>query len=424
MRRELPDAPRGSEAPGTGMRLAFVTDCSSHQRWMAMLLLHSAGRVGQGDPITWLRWGCEPDRTRSREDEVRLLRRVYPAASLLDVGGRGALAPLDDSAAAVLRRDITWIKPFAFQAFLASPEIPNGTAVAMLDADFIFLSRLRVDDLAERSIRTVGEDSAEGPARVEGLRGVVQHYACCRNAGAPYIFTAGAWRALLPAYASLAGRATGSWGEEQEAFATAAAGAGVGFSVFDHFMVSDLDAKEAEGWRWVEECLGAAEASGSSCGPAGPRAAGVGAPAPRLPTFLHMVRPVNPEGGKATWQFSKYQVPPGWGRPEGEGILDCDMPLLAEPPAGPAGKTSHGKDRLASWMLRSIVAGVNGMLADVKRLKCPKGHNRAKALKIEADWRNSLLSDPAAAAPGAGADPDFVARCALALNCSRGQAPE
>lgn len=396
------------------MHLAFVTDCSSQQRWLAMLLLHSAGRVGQDDPITWVRWGCEAERLNGRKDEEQLLRRVYSRASLFDVDFASSNQPQEKL------RDISWIKPFGFQAFLSGPEISNATTVAMLDADFIFLDRLRVDDLAEHSIASLPRRPATGAGPVEGLHGVVQHYRCCDGAGAPYLFTAEAWRELLPGYAALAGEATGAWGEEQQAFATAAARAGVVFSVFDHFMVSDISEREQEGWRWVEEHLEAS--GGGSCGPPGRAAAGPGAArAPRLPTFLHVVRPWNPEGGNASWQFSKYQVPPGWGRPEGEGILDCDMPLLAEPPTGLVRSASGGTARLSSWALCGIIHSVNDMLADVKGLRCPHGGNLAKVLKIEANWHNSLLPGQSPAAPG-GVVAAFVARCALDLNCSRGSA--
>merc|ERR1719424_1962670 len=60
------------------MHLSFITDCSSHQAWMATALLHSAHRVGQTDPITWLRAHCPEARLRQREEKERLLRQLYP----------------------------------------------------------------------------------------------------------------------------------------------------------------------------------------------------------------------------------------------------------------------------------------------------------------------------------------------------------
>jgi hypothetical protein len=341
------------------------------------------------------------------------LARLYPSAS-----------PAGFFNASLLP-DRSWIKPFAFHAFLSGSEISNDTTVALLDPDFIFLERLRVDDLAEHGITPEGSRQPRA-VEVEGLHGVAQHYACCDGAGAPYMFTAKAWRELLPGYAALASEAKGHWGEEQKAFADAAKLANVTFSVFNHFMISAVGDR-LEGWRWVEEHLNASDRAGSTgdCGLPG-RAAAAG-PSARLPTFLHVVRPWNPDGGNTSWQFSKYQVPPGWNHPEGEGILDCDMPLLAEPPAGLVRSAPSGKARLSAWGLCGIIHSMNHMLADVKSRKCPNGGNLAKALKIEAGWKNRLVPVPPPepgllSSPSHSVDDAFVVECAVHLNCSRGPA--
>lgn len=409
------------------MHLSFITDCSSHQAWMATALLHSAHRVGQTDPITWLRAHCPEARLRQREEKERLLRQLYPQLRLLDVNISSDTP------------DISWIKPLAFQQLLADGGIGDDTVVAMLDADFLFMSRLRVDDLSENSIMSMGQRPANGSRAVHGMQGAVQHYECCGFAGAPYIFTARAWRALLPVYANLRlGASPTDWGSEQVAFTVAARHAGVSYMPFDHFMVSDLRVhlpypEEAhppdpdhghEGWTWVEKFMETEE--GDACGSRAARGGGPG----RLPTFLHTVRPWNPEQQDDSWQFSKYQVPPGWRHKDGEGILDCDMPLLAEPPAdyvravgetpqpnpNRAQRFAARRKRLEAWTLCGIIHGLNDMLMDVKKLKCTRGFNDHRALKIEGNWANRLMDSYVPE----GADAQGLHDCSVGLDCAKG----
>jgi hypothetical protein len=409
------------------MHLSFITDCSSHQAWMATALLHSARRVGQTDPITWLRAYCPDSRLRQRDEKERLLQQVYPQFRLLDVNVSSDTP------------DISWIKPLAFQQLLADSGIGDDTIVAMLDADFLFMSRLRVDDLSENSIMSMARRPAPGSRAVLGMRGAVQRYECCGFSGAPYIFTAKAWRALLPVYGNLRFEANPTdWGSEQVAFAVAAQRAGVSYMPFDHFMVSDLrvhlpypteehppdPTHGHEGWTWVEKFMETED--GDACGV---KAARGGGPR-RLPTFLHTVRPWNPERQEDSWQFSKYQVPPGWRRKDGEGILDCDMPLLAEPPADyvrAVGETPQPhpnrtqksvarRKRLEAWTLCGIIHGLNDMLIDVKKLKCSQGFNDHRALKIEGNWINRLVTPYAPE----GADNEGVRDCSVGLVCAKG----
>ncbi|CAK0872739.1 unnamed protein product [Prorocentrum cordatum] len=386
--------------------------------------------------LTWLRVHCSDARLGQREEKERLLQRVYPQLRLLDVN--------------VSREtpDISWIKPLAFQQLLGDSSkkkhssIGDDAVVAMLDADFLFMSKLRVDDLAENSLLSMGSRPAPGSRAVLGMQGVVQRYECRGFAGAPYIFTAKAWRALLPAYAGLRFEARpNDWGSEQNAWVIAAQLAGVRYMPFDHFMISDMrvhlpypteqhppdPTHGHEGWPWVERFM--ATEGGDAC------AARVGhGDAPRrLPTFLHTVRPWNPEQQNTSWQFSKYQVPPGWSRQDGEGILDCDMPLLAEPardyvrvvgetPLPHPNRTqvrAARRRRLEAWTMCGIIHGLNDMLMDVKKLKCPQGFNDRRALKIEGHWNNRLLEPYAPE----GGDAESVRRCSVGLTCTRGIAP-
>ncbi|CAK0872737.1 unnamed protein product [Prorocentrum cordatum] len=412
------------------MHLSFVTDCTSHQAWMATALLHSARRLGADHPHVAAR---------------ALLRRQARAA-----GGEGAASAAGVPAAAPPRRQRQ--PRDARHQLDQAPGVPaaprrhssigDDAVVAMLDADFLFMSKLRVDDLAENSLLSMGSRPAPGSRAVLGMQGVVQRYECRGFAGAPYIFTAKAWRALLPAYAGLRFEARpNDWGSEQNAWVIAAQLAGVRYMPFDHFMISDMrvhlpypteqhppdPTHGHEGWPWVERFM--ATEGGDAC------AARVGhGDAPRrLPTFLHTVRPWNPEQQNTSWQFSKYQVPPGWSRQDGEGILDCDMPLLAEPardyvrvvgetPLPHPNRTqvrAARRRRLEAWTMCGIIHGLNDMLMDVKKLKCPQGFNDRRALKIEGHWNNRLLEPYAPE----GGDAESVRRCSVGLTCTRGIAP-
>ncbi|CAK0872738.1 unnamed protein product [Prorocentrum cordatum] len=343
--------------------------------------------------LTWLRVHCSDARLGQREEKERLLQRVYPQLRLLDVN--------------VSREtpDISWIKPLAFQQLL------GDTAASATTRSW------RCSTRTSSSCRSCAWTTWRRTASCRWVRG--QHLArapcsACR-----------AWCSGTSAAASPA-RPTSSPPR---------------YMPFDHFMISDMrvhlpypteqhppdPTHGHEGWPWVERFM--ATEGGDAC------AARVGhGDAPRrLPTFLHTVRPWNPEQQNTSWQFSKYQVPPGWSRQDGEGILDCDMPLLAEPardyvrvvgetPLPHPNRTqvrAARRRRLEAWTMCGIIHGLNDMLMDVKKLKCPQGFNDRRALKIEGHWNNRLLEPYAPE----GGDAESVRRCSVGLTCTRGIAP-
>jgi len=411
------------------MHIAFVTDCTSHQAWMATLLLHSANKVGQTDPITWMRWGCNTAKFQKRPqrvaEEQALLRKIYPNTNVWDLEG------FSDKQ---LKNDMSWIKPLSFQAFFDSNTyIEDDLQIAMLDADFIFMSKLRVDNLAERSIKTKNGLRTHHDSKpvVQGLTAVAQQYMCCDGLGAPYIMSAMAWRKMLPVWAGQRLTVKQNWGAEQDAFATASRKAGIAFHIFDHFMVSDVTTihGKSEGWKWVKEAIDSN--SSDVC-----KTKVTQETTSRLPTFFHVVRPWKSEKNTKSpaWQFSKYQVPPGWSRGDGmaDGITDCEMPLFAEPPEDMM--LTHSDDdtnKISSWGLCVIIHSLNDMLIDLKKAKCTKGYrgapghglgyNDIKAFKVEEDWRNVMLDGLQSKAEAKGMSYEFMKRCGVDYKCSRGQ---
>jgi len=389
-----------------GMHIAFVTDCSGHQAWMATLLMHTAGKVGQDDPITWVRWGCK---TNATADDEKLMQKFYPKARLLDIAG------VEDE---VLKQDASWIKPMAFQAFMDSDlNIPDDSVVAMIDPDFVFMSRLRLDNLADRSITSSHNSATDTPGApaVHELVGVAQHYECCDDLGVPYILTAKAWRKLLPEYSNLRFTRSKGWGSEQEAFAIAAKNAGVTLKIFDHFMVSDTNqVQHGEGWDWVKETLKTPE--GDVC-----KTKVAHETTGKLPTVLHVTAPwiSRAQKEKTSWQFSKYQIPPGWQHPDAAGILDCEMPLFAEPPADLIQTAQTEQDQLHSWGLCTIVHSLNSMLVDFKKETCPQGYNDAMALKIGSNWQNEVLPSAEVAASAHNMNFAFMKKCGEELVCTK-----
>lgn len=387
------------------MHLAFVSDCSAHQAWMATMLYHSAMKVGQDDPIVWLRWHCQ---SNSSAIDEKKLKKIYPKASVVDISGR-------EYKVAEGEAKVLWIKPLAFETFMKSSKIPDDSVVAMLDADFIFLTKLRLDNLADRSISSNTTDPKHhittGAPDVKGLNGIAAHYLCCDDMGVPYILTAKAWRKLLPEWSKMRfDKNGGGWSAEQAAFAKAAKNVGVSFRVFDHFMVSTpRDPHVPEGWEWVKEALKTPE--GDVC-----KNKITHETTRKLPTVFHWNNPLKANGD---WVISKYQVPPGWKKEEGAGILDCEMSLLAEPPENLIQVARSETDQLAAWSYCIIIHSLNSMLTVFKEANCPKPYNDMKALKVGINWINTFIPDTEGTAKAKGMNFTFMKTCGEQYKCNR-----
>eukprot|EP00928_Gymnodinium_smaydae_P007444 TRINITY_DN12672_c0_g1_i2.p1 TRINITY_DN12672_c0_g1~~TRINITY_DN12672_c0_g1_i2.p1 ORF type:complete len:448 (+),score=55.18 TRINITY_DN12672_c0_g1_i2:43-1386(+) len=395
-----------SGAKPLDMHIVFATDCSSHQKWMSYLFLHSASSVGQKGPITWMRANCAlTGKPTATADDLNMLQSLYLEASLIDFEVNERLP------------DKSWVKPFALQRFVdLHRDMPENRLVAFVDGDMIFLSRFRIDDLDQRSLAFNGPGhlTRQNGNLVGPNVGVVQRYLCCDNSGAPYVFWLSAWRKLLPHWIAERSKASGTWwGEEQHAFATAIRAAGLKFNVFEHFMLSvpfrnHSNDGEGEGWPWVDEAI--AQLGGDVCSSGVP---GENGEVRKLPTFLHVCQAWS---AGTDWHYSKHNVPPGRERPEGtDGILECSMPLLAAPPADLMRKATALYKRNA-WGICTIYHSLNGMLLKHKQQRCPAGFNSAKILKIGNNDKNRLIEDPSPHIIG-NVSPKWVERCAGNVDC-------
>lgn len=338
------------------------------------------------------------------------MKKLYPKASVVDIAGW-------DYEVEEPEAEVLWIKPLALEAFMKSTEFPDDAVVAMLDADFIFLSKLRLDNLADHSIRSITtldpqSHIASGPPAVRDLNGIAAHYLCCNDIGVPYILTAKAWRKLLPEWSRMRlHKNGGGWSAEQAAFGHAAKNVGVSFRVFDHFMVSTLESPgaEAEGWKWVKEALTTPQ--GDVC-----KIKSAHETTNKLPIFFHWNQVVK---FSDDWRISKYQVPPGWKKAEGAGILDCEMSLLVEPPANLIQVARSEKDKLSAWSYCTIVHSLNSMLTDFKEANCPKPYNDMTLLKVGVGWINKFDPKTEVAAKAKGMNFTFMQACGEQYRCNR-----
>lgn len=384
--------------------LFFTTDCSAHQRWMALSVFTSAQRVGQTEPITWVRSGCKSNDDSKDGD---LVKSLYPSARLAEVR-------VSSANGADHNFNMGFGVPKGVASYLeATQDVANTTVLALIEADMVFLSRLRLDDLETHGLPMPNQNfTKHGEALIGGKVAIAQHYQCCDNLGPPYILSMQGWRELAPIWGKMTAKGQG-WGADQEAFAEAARKAEIKFNVFEHFMVSDR-AVTGEAWPLVTEALKVP--SGDVCSS---KLVGVHPGVERLPTFMHIVRPwvVNTETQQA-WGFSKYQVPPGWNVPQKtDGILECGMPLFAEPPENLL-QTLPEKDRESGWAICTIIHSLNSMLWQYKSSHCTDGFNTARALKMNVplEWTNSLLDGAVEQAPK-GTDIEWMKKCAKVPMC-------
>lgn len=408
--------PRSDHGVPIDLHIVFVTDCTAHQKWMAFNVFNSARAVGQEDPITWVRSGCT-EQQNSKDNS--LAQSLYPKAAVRSVGGDDGKGEHDFN--------LAFGVPKAVQGFVKTAEgMSNSSVLALIEADFVFLSKLRLDDLTTRGLPMNRDSLIEvNGLHVGGKVGVAQHYQCCDNLGPPYILSVESWRELAPLWvARSAAHTDGGWGGDQQGFAEAASGAGLSFNIFDHFMVSDSESA-GEGWSLIEEVI--SSENGDVCAT---KKVGLQPGIDRVPTFMHIVRPWTAhykkgymrseliEGTAAVqnWGFSKYQVPPGWRVPQtSDGILECGMPLFAEPPSTLLSKGESPKD---SWAICTIIHSLNSMLTQYKKATCPAGFNDAKGLKMNVplDWSNKLLPGSVEAAP-AGTDLKWLKDCVEKPRC-------
>jgi len=304
--------------------------------------------------------------------------------------------------------------PRALKTFLeTSNTVSNDTVLALIEADMIFLSPLRVDNFKAQGLPMAGRKLIEkSNSPVSSKVGSAAHYLCCDDLGPPYILSVRDWHELIPLWTQ-AGEGKG-WGADQVAFAEATHKAGIEFNVFDHLMVSAPSTTD-EGWKLVEDAL--STPAGDVCAT---KKFGMQPGVSHLPTFMHVVQPWTFNGGSSeSWGFSKYQVPPGWKRAQQtDGILECGMPMFAEPPTSLLASAMDQTQKVNGWVVCTVLHSLNSMLLKYKQATCSKGFNQAMALKMKVplEWTNLLLDAAIEGAP-TGTDIAWLKRCAEGPDC-------
>eukprot|EP00927_Polykrikos_kofoidii_P046234 TRINITY_DN40450_c0_g1_i1.p1 TRINITY_DN40450_c0_g1~~TRINITY_DN40450_c0_g1_i1.p1 ORF type:complete len:522 (+),score=74.30 TRINITY_DN40450_c0_g1_i1:101-1666(+) len=110
--------------------------------------------------------------------------------------------------------------------------------------------------------------------------------------------------------------------------------------------------------------------------------------------LLHYCYPQNVKApGAGQWIWNKYRMPAAfkvngpeqWTTPL---FLDCDMPLLEEPPDITDAKswnTMH-RERHVYWMIRKIILAYNGGFSEVKASRCPPNKlEKRKLMRVDED---------------------------------------
>jgi len=390
----------GSLPETTGLHFVFITDCTAHQRWMAFNVFNSAATAGQKDPITWLRSGCSLEMGQKDAD---VAGAMYPNSLVADIHPEKTQGNFN----------LGFGIPKAMQTYLdAHTSMPNSTVLTLIEADMIFLSPITLDMLKTQGVAREGHQLIEhNGSFVDGSVGVAAHYLCCDDLGPPYILSVESWRKLVPQWSE--GKRSKGWGADQVAFAAAARQVGLSFNVFDNLMVSSLDTMPP-GWNLVEHAIRSPSGDVCSTKKVGPQSG-----SQRLPAMMHVVRPWQVSTADSAWGFSKYQVPPGWGRPQHtDGILECGMPQFAEPPTNLLQMQTSDDQKLDAWVVCTILHSLNSMLIKYKNITCPAGFNTAKALKMKVPltWTNELLEGAAESAPP-GTNIKWMKRCAEGPLC-------
>lgn len=120
-----------------GIHIVFSTDCTFFQDWQTIVLFHSATIVYQKGPITRIASGCKPDKQVELKELYKNLFPQYHVHFTPDFKTDGHTKKKYDF----------YNKPYGMKHWLENAEvpIPDGTIIALIDPDFIFLRPLQIN---------------------------------------------------------------------------------------------------------------------------------------------------------------------------------------------------------------------------------------------------------------------------------------
>ena len=385
----------------------FSTDCSPFQDWQTLLLFHSAVVVKQVGPITRIASGCSDAK---KAQLTTLYRKLYPQYHV-------HFTPDYKTDAKTNKKYDFYNKPYGMLHWLthADPPVKGGTIIALLDPDFVFLRPLTANVSPDsRTIVSAGTSLAEVFQRVDKGHPVAQQYGlgapwvndrnkqmnrtricgvsspCTAvpdehlgskhySVGAPYILEKEDMVRLVTSWVEFVPRVYDGYPDllaEMYAYSMAAAHNELPHLQLDHFMVSNVDMDQGEGWQWVD-ALG-----DDVCAP--PDEQGLFYPDMPLPTFVHYCQFFR----AAEWGFHKRRV-------YGD-IFSCHRPMLLDPHLpygnlssadkriplvdfkdrdGEIVKMSRKQVRRSSFVLCVLHTALNAALLDYKTRMCHNDTN-------------------------------------------------
>ena len=397
--------------------VVFSTDCSFFQSWQSLMLFYSATQVKQQGAITRIASGCD----EAAKNELRdLYKKLYP-------GGQFNVHFTPDfkhDGKSGKKYDF-YNKPYGMEHWLenAHPPVTDGSIVALIDPDMIFLRPLTAKvagnenniylHYTESKLKDPKRKFKEElvPTRVERGQPVAQIYglgapwaaksgrastnfnrtevcgadsACLKvdipfgeeffSVGPPYLVERSDMYRITKTWTRMVPKVYSRYPEllaEMYAYSMAAAHERLPHFTMRQYMLSNTEMDE-EGWKWVDQ-LG-----DRVCEPA---VDGIYYPGKTMATIFHYCQFFR----AGEFGFQKRRV--------NKNFFKCDAPLLVEPPQdlgkinyknrdGDIIKLTQKQARRNAFSLCVISTAINNMLVDYKEKMCGHDFNTTRSVNL------------------------------------------
>eukprot|EP00040_Diaphanoeca_grandis_P025753 m.143140 g.143140 ORF g.143140 m.143140 type:complete len:521 (-) comp30294_c0_seq1:150-1712(-) len=394
--------------PNDRIHIIFSSSCSDFQQWQSELLFYTHNQIGQKGRVTRLVSGCTSHGDnkggfaylpgKSVKDVSVLTMSTNPAAMVhmtpefegskecpfinkpmsVDHWVRNA-ARKDAHGYRLENEIVVLIDPDQF--FLAPLSITSKSLFPHIDESGVGVSRRRpVAQMYGIGTRWMHDFDDEpwtkqhpGLTFVEAVCGKESICAKAKErdvwdhhqVGPPYMMHwadiknfAKEWASYTPAFASVT---KNSLYTEMWAYAASSLNLQLPHTQLQNFMVSYPDIRE-EAWPWIDK------QDLSSCH--NPTLT-----IDEIPPFFHMCHNYRTvDGDGVEWMFHKGHVP--------QTILECDLPLIKPPPDDfwTVQKDVSGKRN--AFMICTVIANLNNMLAAYKTKFCPAGVDLGKRIRL------------------------------------------
>lgn len=383
------DAPasRGGD-PDDDIHIIFSTGCNAYQQWQAELLLYTHFKSGQRGKITRIVSGCEDTKELKHHKFV-----THPGGGLDKIVSLSYLEKsthpdfmLHTTPAFEGSKEFPWFnKPFSIEHWAKKGEHhPSRGAVVIIDPDEIFLEPITQHPLDPSDLLFSGIPAEPGLNVVKPKKPVAQMYGlgdgwvhkfdrdsiCGKDSPCSKVDSKTAWvhYSVGPPYIihmqDMKGLTT-LWSEymrpvfkvipgdiltDMWAYIMGAANLGMPHTKLEQYMVSAVDAY-GEGWKFVDDW------GQMSCHnpkkPAGKRS----------PNFLHFAHNYHTDDSDGRrWMWHKGHMP--------SNILECDMPILKQPPDNFYNSQRDNKAKRNAWMMCHLYSNMNAMLTAYKAKFC------------------------------------------------------